>query len=298
MKPLIAGIGELLWDILPGGKETGGAPANFAYHVQSLGGDGITISSIGDDEPGNEIFNRFNTLSLKTDYLTRDRIHPTGTVTIKVDTAGKPTYDIHENVAWDFIPRTPQLEKLAGKIDAVFFGCLGQRSEVSRKTIEWFVKKAYPRAICIFDATLRQSYYTREIIDSSLHLAHILKLSDDELRELAGLFSLDGDEIAQIRYLAEKYHLKLVAFTRGSKGSILYSSGKMVEHPGYKTRVVDTVGAGDSFAAALVIGLLKGFPLEFINDAANRIASFVCSRRGATPELPEELREIYRNGGK
>src|SRR4030042_973416 len=101
MRPRIAGIGELLWDMLPGGKEMGGAPANFAYHVQALGGEGVAISSVGDDEPGKEIFNRFNALSLKTDYLTRDRLHPTGTVTVKVDIAGKPTYHIHENVAWD-----------------------------------------------------------------------------------------------------------------------------------------------------------------------------------------------------
>jgi fructokinase len=294
MKYRIAGIGELLWDMFPGGTELGGAPANFAYHVQALGGEGIVVSSVGDDEQGREILKRFHYLSLTTEYISVDKTHPTGTTSVSVDAEGKPSYNIHQNVAWDFIPRTPQLAKLAGTVDAVCFGALGQRSEVSRDTIQWFLRNARPEALCVFDVTLRQSYYSREIIESSLQVANVLKLNDEELQKLAEFLALDGDEMTLIKNIASRYHLRLVAFTRGEKGSILFSQGEVSVHPGYRVRVVDTVGAGDSFAAALVLGTLMGKSLDVINEAANRLASFMCSRRGATPELPEELRKIYQ----
>jgi len=290
----IAGIGELLWDLFPTGREMGGAPANFAYHVQSLGGEGIPVSSVGDDEPGAAILKRCRSLSLDTQYITRDKEHPTGTTSVTIDAQGKPSYNIHENVAWDFIRRTASLSRLAGRVDAVCFGGLGQRAEVSRDTIRWFVRKARKQALCIFDVTLRQSFYSREMIESSLRIAHVLKLSEEELETLAGLFSLEGDETAMIKQLSNKYNFRLVAYTRGERGSILYSRGEISEHPGYRVKVVDTVGAGDSFTAALALGMLTGKQLDAVNDAANRVASFVCSQQGATPVLPEELRRIYQ----
>jgi fructokinase len=293
MKYRIAGIGEILWDMLPGGAEIGGAPANFAYHVQALGGEGIVVSSIGDDELGKAILERFNALSLSTRYISMDNKHPTGTVSVNVDTAGKPFYTIHENVAWDYIPRTPSLTELAGTLDAVCFGSLGQRSEVSRDTIQWFMHNVSPETLRIFDVTIRQSFYSWETIEASLKLAHVLKLSEEELQKLAEFMALDGHELAIVEEIAARYDLRLVAFTRGENGSLLYAKGAISEHPGYKTEVMDTVGAGDSFTAVLVLGMLMGKELDAINDAANRVASFVCSRRGATPELPDELRNIY-----
>ena len=294
MKYRIAGIGELLWDMFPGGNELGGAPANFAYHVKSLGGEGIVVSSVGDDKQGKEILDRFRSLSLTTEYISLDKEHPTGTTSVSVDAEGKPSYIIHENVAWDFIPRTLQLARLAGTVDAVCFGCLGQRSGVSRDTIRWFLGKTHTEALRVFDATLRQSFFSSEMIEASLQVANVLKLNEEELQKLAELLALDGDELTLIENIAGRYHLRLVSLTRGEKGSILYSEGETSVHPGYRVRVVDTVGAGDSFAAALVLGMLMGKRLDVINEAANRLASFVCSRRGATPELPDALRRIYQ----
>jgi fructokinase len=289
----IVSIGELLWDILPGGAVIGGAPGNFAYHAQALGNEGITVSAVGDDELGKAILNRFRAMSLTTQYIALDTEHPTGTVSVTVDSEGRPSYDIHERAAWDFIPRTLKLARLAQNIDAVCFGSLGQRAKVSRDTIQWFVNNAHSRALRVFDVTLRQSFYSWEAIEFSLQAANVLKLNEEEMQKLAEFLALDGDELMLVKKIAEKYDIRLVAYTRGDKGSLLFSGGEISDHPGYKTTVVDTVGAGDAFTATLVTGMLMGKKLDIINDAANRIASFVCSRRGATPELPGELGRIY-----
>ena len=292
MKPLIVGIGELLWDMLPEGKEMGGAPANFAYHACSLGGEGAVVSSIGADDYGRQILDRLGALSLSREYISIDRTHPTGTVEVTVDARGKPSYIIRENVAWDFIPNTPQLMELAKKADAVCFGTLAQRSAVSRATIQAFLKRTPQKALRIFDINLRQSFYSKELIESSLDLANVLKLNDEELAVIASLLSLSGDESTLLAEIAGKHRLYMVALTRGDKGSILYSDGQISIHPGYKVEVVDTVGAGDAFTASLALSVLSGQDLDAINDHANRVAAFVCSKHGATPQLPDELRVI------
>lgn len=293
MKYRIASIGELLWDIFPEGAEIGGAPGNFAYHVNALGGEGIVVSAVGYDQLGERILDRFGSMSLNTQYIFRDAAHPTGIVSVVVDKEGKPTYTIHENVAWDFIPRTPQLARLANNIDALCFGSLGQRAAVSRDTIQWFVKKARPRALTVFDMNLRQSFYSWETIDFSLRAADVLKLNEEELKRLTEFLALDGDELTLIKKIADSYDIRHVAYTRGARGSLLLSDREISDHPGYLTSVSDSVGAGDAFTAALVMGLLMGKNLDVINDAANRVASFICSQRGATPELPEVLKAVF-----
>jgi fructokinase len=293
MKYRIASIGELLWDIFPGGAEIGGAPGNFACHVNALGGEGILVSAVGDDQAGKRILEKYRALSLNTQYISRDAAHPTGTVSVAVDKEGKPSYAIHENVAWDFIPRTPRLARLAENIDALCFGSLGQRAAVSRATIQWFVKTSRPGALRVFDMNLRQSFYVWETIDFSLRAADVLKLNEEELRHLADFLSLGGDQLTLIRKIADRYDIAHVACTRGNRGSLLLSDGEISDYPGYAVTVSDTVGAGDAFTAALVMGLLQGKNLDVINDAANRVASFVCTQRGATPILPNALEKIF-----
>jgi fructokinase len=292
MKYRVVSIGELLWDIFPGGAEIGGAPGNFAYQVNALGAEGTIVSVVGDDERGKEILSRFRAMGLNTQYVSLDAKHPTGIVSVAVDNEGKPTYTIHENVAWDFIPRTQELADLAKNIDALCFGSLCQRSEVSRNTIQWLIKNTPAGTLRIFDINLRQSFYSRETIDFSLRAADVLKLNEEELKILAEFLSFRGDETTMIKKIARQYDIRLIAYTRGHKGSILISGKEISDHPGYPANVVDTIGAGDAFTAVLVLGMLNGKNLDAINDAANRVASFVCSRRGATPKLPDELKKI------
>ncbi len=288
----VVGIGELLWDIFPDGKQIGGAPANFAYHAHALGERGIIVSCIGNDELGREIINRVEELGLDRRYIAVDREHTTGTVTVELDNHGKPDFTIHKNVAWDFIPSNPNLLSLAKQADAVCFGSLCQRSKVSNKTINNFLRGTRPDCIRVFDINLRQTYFNREIIHNSLELSNVLKLNDDELSVVANLLDISGSETDILKELTSQYSLRLISLTRGESGSRLYAEGENSNHQGFMVKIVDTVVAGDSFTAAMTLGLLHGEALDSINEYANRIASFVCSESGAIPKLPRSLINI------
>ncbi len=288
-KFILVGLGEILWDMLPGGKQLGGAPANFAYHAQALGGQGVVVSCIGNDELGKEILSSLDELQLQRQYVSVDNSHPTGTVTVKLDEDGKPDYIIHENVAWDFIPFNSSLSVLAAQTAAVCFGSLCQRSPVSRKTIRSFLAATSADCIRVLDINLRQSYFNREIINTMLELSNVLKLNDEELAVVANLLGITGSETDILSQLAERYALRLIALTRGASGSRLYAQGEDSNHQGFPVQIADTVGAGDSFTAAMTLGLLNSKNLDTINKYANRVASFVCSQSGATPKLPDSL---------
>lgn len=277
------GLGEILLDILPTGRHLGGAPANFAFHASQLGARSYIVSSIGNDAWGAEISNKITDLGLSSEYISIDEDNPTGTVDVELDKKGKPSYVIRESVAWDNITDSKNLEKLAGRVNAVCFGSLCQRSPVSRKTIQTFLKSTNMNCLRIFDINLRQHFFSKQIIQESLGLSNVLKINDEELPTLAEYESLSGGEHRVIKVLARRYNLLCVALTRGHKGSLLYLKGEISDHPGYPAEVVDSVGAGDAFSAALVIGLLRKQDTERINETANRIASYVCSCAGATP---------------
>ena len=288
-KFILVGLGEILWDVLPDGKQLGGAPANFAYHAQAMGERSIVVSCVGDDELGKEILSSLDELQLQRQYIAVDSSHSTGTVTVKLDEGGKPDYIIHENVAWDYIRSNPALLSLAAKTNAVCFGSLCQRSPVSRKTIRSFLAATSADCIRVFDINLRQSYFNREIINTMLELSNVLKLNDEELAVVANLLGITGSETNILSQLAERYALRLIALTRGASGSRLYAQGEDSNHQGFPAQIADTVGAGDSFTAAMTLGLLNSKNLDTINKYANRVASFVCSQSGATPKLPDDL---------
>lgn len=296
MSMTVVGIGEILWDIMGPGKgggeprkQMGGAPANFAFHAGSLGMQGITVSAVGDDMQGGEIIEQLRRLGLSTEYVSIDHDHPTGTVSVELDEHGKPTYTIHEGVAWDYVPSTPALTVLAGSCDAVCFGSLAQRSESSRSTILSYLANTRDDALRVFDINLRRRFYTKAVVEQSLTLANILKINDEELPVVCELLGIQGDEGDALRELACMFGLRAIALTRGPAGSLLLAGHEVSTHPGFTARVVDTVGAGDSYTAAFVCGLLRGHSLDRINEHANRVAAFVCSREGACPELPETL---------
>ena len=288
-KFIIAGLGEILWDILPEGKKLGGAPANFAFHAGQLGGESYVVSAVGADALGEEIRAKIISLGLEEDYIAVAKDRPTGTVDVELDSQGKPNYVIHENVAWDHIPWNENLSALAEKTDAICFGSLCQRSEMSRKTVRSFLKDATDSCLRVFDINLRQSYYSSEIIIESLNLANALKLNDEELPILAEMLGLTGKHEDIIKKIISRYGLQWLVVTSGSSGSVITTGDETIECAGYPVNVADTVGAGDSYTAATVIGWLKGMELSRINDLACRVAAFVCSRSGATPKLPDEL---------
>lgn len=286
----IVGLGEILWDLLPEGKQLGGAPANFAYHAQALGARGVPVSCVGDDDLGREILDRLGDVNLETGHIAIDRDHSTGTVSVELDTQGKPTYIIHEGVAWDFIPYDAALDDLAGQADAVCFGSLCQRSPVSRATVQRFLEATKPDCLRIYDINLRQHYYSPDIVDSMLGLSNVLKLNDEELPIVAQLLDLDGDENRILLELRQRYDLDLIVLTRGAEGSTLVTTDRVSSHKTIEPlTIADTVGAGDSFTAAVAMGLLAGRDLDHINRTANHLAAYVCTQKGAMPPVPAAL---------
>lgn len=295
---LIVGLGELLWDLLPAGRQLGGAPANFAYHAFILGNQSVIASRVGNDALGVEALERLKGLGLDTAYIQVDATRPTGTVQVSVDGSGQPDFTIDEGAAWDWMEWTPEWQGLAARADAVCFGSLAQRSPTSRQTIIEFLTATRTNALRVFDVNLRQSFYSRDWLDASMRLANIVKLNDQELPEVTAAFGLDcGSAEESARRLLRAYRsLRLVCVTRGANGSMLVSASETVEHPGRQVKVADTVGAGDAFTAALVHYHLRGASLERVNDAANRLGAWVASQVGATPHVePGELRRLLGN---
>jgi fructokinase len=293
----IVGVGEVLWDLLVTGPKLGGAPANFAYHAHALGAHADVITRVGSDDHGREIVRRFREMGLPETNVQVDGASLTGTVKVELSGNGLAHFTIQDNVAWDCIAATPEAIAIAGTADAICFGSLAQRCEPSRTTIQRLVATTRAKALRVFDINLRQQFYSCGLIEKSLELANVLKLNDDELPMLAEMFGLTGSCEQRIERLAREFNLDLVALTRGPQGSLLYKKNKDgVRWSDCRSRavhVVDTVGAGDSFTAALVMGLLREMDLDEINEIANDVARYVCSQAGATPVLPEEFAERF-----
>lgn len=294
----IVGLGELLWDLFPSGKQLGGAPANFAYIASLLGDHGIVASRIGDDTLGEEAKQRFQQLRLPTDFLQSDSSHPTGTVKVLIDPQGQPRYEISEDTAWDHLEMTSQWRTLAAQATAICFGSLAQRFPAARRAIHEFLGAARPTTTRIFDVNLRQPFYSKEILADSIRRASIIKLNQQELPVVLQLLDSPtplspGKETLAAEWLLHLSGAQLVCITRGAHGSLLVSKEGFHEHPGFFVQTVDTVGAGDAFTAALVHHFLRGAPLSAMNEAANRMGAWLAARPGATPEAdPAVLEEV------
>lgn len=281
MKKIIVGIGEILWDMLPSGKALGGAPANFAYHAGRLGEEGWAVSAVGDDALGREILELVASKGLHSMIAVTDK--PTGTVQVELDDRGVPAYSIMEDVAWDNIPFTPEMEELAKRADAVCFGSLVQRMNSSSSVMR-FIRAMRPDALKVFDINLRQHYYSCEVIVESLMLADILKINDEEIRIVAGMLGLSDDAVTACRELIGSFGLRLVILTKGPEGSEVITADKVIPQGVDDVEIVDTVGAGDSFTAAFTVAYLRGDTLAEAQRLASATASYVCSRKGAMPE--------------
>lgn len=287
-KPIVAGIGELLWDILPTGKQVGGAPTNFAFHAMQAGCESIVISAVGKDQPGDELLSTLADLNINCEFIQRNDFS-TGTVTVTLNEKGHPQYIIHENVAWDNTVFNSKIESKLKELDAVCFGSLGQRNSVSAATIQQLLAAVKPGCIKVFDINLRQHFYSTEIIIKSLEFADILKLNDEELPVLSNLFGLSGEIKNQLTQMLSLFKLQYIVYTMGEKGSIIIGNHEFSFLESPKVIVADTVGAGDSFTAIIISGLLKGVPLTKVHEMATRTAAYVCTQKGATPVIPFDL---------
>ena len=292
MENVVVGMGEALWDVLPDGKKIGGAPANFAYHVSQFGLPSAVVSAVGDDALGHELVDNLTSKGLT--HLLETVPYATGTVQVEIDQAGIPQYEIKENVAWDNIPYTARLEALASRTRAVCFGSLAQRNVVTRNTINRFLD-AMPQTadtLVVFDVNLRQGFYNKETLCNSMERCNILKINDEELVTVSRMFGYPGIDLQDKCWiLLGKYNLKMLILTCGINGSYVFTPGHVSFMPTPKVEVADTVGAGDSFTAAFIAAILKGRSVAEAHELAVRTSAYVCTHKGAMPQLPAEITE-------
>lgn len=291
----IVGVGEVLWDVFPDGEHFGGAPANVAMHAAALGGGAKAslVSAVGNDRRGDEALAQLDAVGINRDAVAQLPGRPTGVVHVTVDAKGQPSFDIVADVAWDFLPWSRAVEDVARRADAICFGTLAQRGAISRATIQRAIKAASNNAWRLFDVNLRQHYFDERVVLASLEIANAIKLNDEELPVVARLCNLPAGgagAVDQLRTLCDWFGLRLAALTRGAAGSILVSPSAVCESPAQQAVVCDTVGAGDAFTAALLVGLLHHRPLAEVSARANAVAAYVCSQPGATPPIPDALK--------
>ena len=291
-KPLVIGMGEALWDVLPEGRKIGGAPANFAFHAGQAGMDARVVSAVGRDALGDETLLTLQQKGLNTDAVARVDF-PTGVVQVTLSEGGIPQYDICEGVAWDNIPFTPALDELARNAQAVCWGSLAQRSEVSRNCIYRFLD-AMPSEqgrLKVFDINLRQHFYSIDVIEASCQRANVLKINEEELVIVSELLRLGTPQVEQqCRLLMERFSLDMLVLTCGCNGSYIFTPVETSFRVTPLVQVADTVSAGDSFTATLVADLLKGASVGVAHEHAVQLAAYVCTQQGAMAEWPEALR--------
>src|SRR5262249_38906665 len=238
------------------------------------------------DRYGHKLLKRFAEMGLPRNLVQIDKTAPTRTAAVSLAGNGIPRFTIQENVAWDKLTAPGAAVGGVREADAVCSGSLAQRPEPPGRSIHRLIAGARSQSLRVFDINLRQGFYSREVIGQSLRLANGLKLNEDELVVLAKMFGFAKSLHEQIEQLTRDFTLRLVALTRGPKGSLLYQEGRWSEQQPKPVHVVDTVGAGDAFAAALVMALLLRQDLDQVHAAAAELARYVCSRAGATPIVP------------
>jgi fructokinase len=287
MSPRIIAFGELLWDLLPSGAVLGGAPANFALRAQSVGCDVSLISRLGIDTYGEQALALLKELGLVTSFLQCDDHRPTGTVNVTLTSEGNASYLIVEEVAYDGIEFTKELVALAPSTDLICFGTLVQRSAISRSTL-YSLLELCSGAVKLVDINLRKACYTAETIQKSLELATILKLNAEEVPLVCTTLGLHDMSIEKFcGYVIETFSLTHVLVTRGSEGVYaLAATGEIVDLPGHKVSVVDTIGSGDAFTAGFVGGLLTGVPFAKSCDLGNRLGAAVATKKGGMSYCP------------
>jgi fructokinase len=286
----VVAFGETLWDLLPTGPVLGGAPANCAYRINSLGDRGLIVTRLGKDDLGRKAFEALKALGMDTSRVQWDEGRPTGTVPVTIDANGVPDYTIVRDVAYDAI------EPVEVAADAVCFGTLVQRSPHSRRALHRLLA-SLPSALKYFDINLRRSCFTAGTVAGSLERADILKLNEDEAFQLRSFFGLRGKTPAAIaREARGRWGLEAVILTRGERGAVAVTAREEVEMAGWKVVVSDTIGSGDAFSAAFLHCWMGGRSLEDCCFFGNVLGAMVARTPGAT--APITLDEIYRFCGR
>lgn len=277
--------GEVLWDMLPQGKKPGGAPMNVAIHLKRLGLQPWIVSRIGEDEQGTELKQFLEKNGLNTRFIGLDRKLNTSEVLVHLDESRNAAYEICEPVAWDNVSADDELIDLAASADLIIFGSLAQRNKITRETLLKLLQNS--KATRLLDVNLRPPFDNQGIVEQLLHVSDFAKLNDEELTRIADWHNINGNEKELIQWMADFFNCSTVCVTRGPNGAVLYIDNEFHEHPGFKVQATDTVGAGDSFLAALISRLSIKQPPKSALEFACAVGAYVASQHGAVPDYSE-----------
>lgn len=298
---MILVIGEILFDVFPGYKILGGAPFNFAYHLKNFGFPVRFISRIGMDENGRQILDRIKKAGFDPNDIQIEEAHPTGTVRVQLDEDGVPAFEIIPEVAYDYIECVPKTHfELLASASLVYFGTLSQRTRQGFKNVQKLLERIEPECTALYDINLRPDCYSPEIVEATLQKSDILKLNTDELHECKRILGSEQGDRSFIQHLMAEHSLKAISLTGGGEGSELHTkSGFERVKPVPVNSLIDTVGAGDAYAAMLAAGILRKWKPRTTLSRATEFASRVCTITGAIPESAgfyDSIRKYLANG--
>ena len=284
----IVSIGEIIWDVVGSSEYLGGAPLNFAAHAHKLGHEVFLLSAVGDDERGRRALAGLTRFGVSTELVQTKPGRPTGTAEVELGPDGKPMFRIVRPAAYDFLAiGDKQLKQIVElQPDWIYFGTLFHYSRHSLASTLQLLRQV-PKTKRIYDVNLRDGNWSLGVVEELAAHATVVKLSDSEAEFLDGSLNaadLQGSVEDFCRRWSEQYSCKTVCVTLGERGCCLFRDGTYVEVAGYRVNVVDTIGAGDAFAAAFVHGVEQGWSDARCGKFANAVAALAASRPGATPD--------------
>lgn len=286
-------FGEVLWDIFPQGSRAGGAPFNVAYHLYKTGIDVKVLSRIGKDELGNKLISQIKNWGITTDYIQVDRQKPTSTVIATIDEDNEASYEIINDVAWDYIEFLPELAELVSNASAFIFGSLSARNEKTKETLFMLLEHA---KLKVFDVNFRPPFVDVDIIIKLLHKADIVKMNKAEMRQIIGFMDkeyVNEDESAA--FIQDYFKIKEIVLTKGSKGARYFTKNQSYDCPAIPITIADTVGSGDSFLAGFTSKRIQEETPDKIMKEATTLGAFITSKPGACPDYEYEEFQKFRD---
>ncbi|MFO7751498.1 MAG: PfkB family carbohydrate kinase [Desulfobacteraceae bacterium] len=296
---MILVAGEILFDVFPEYRRIGGAPFNFAFHLKKLGFDVRFVSRVGRDDRGKEILDFLKAHDFSLEDIQIDPDHETGSVEVKIDSTGGHDFDIKTDAAYDYLEFTDHVKRLAGEnAGLIYFGTMVQRTDKGFRTLQRILENRGEFATAFLDINLRPRCYTRSTIEESLRAADILKLNLEELVHITGGAEDESLRGPAVESLMKEYSIQHVILTKGENGSELFSGkNRFTEEPKDESRIADTVGAGDAYAAVAAAGFLTGLPEERIILLAGSFAGRICGIKGALPDTDDFYDQLKREIG-
>jgi fructokinase len=293
MTPSIVIFGEMLWDMLPSGKQPGGAPMNVAIHLKNFGLHPAFISRVGTDDLGVELTAFLDYKGLSTEYVQKGETHLTGIVKVNLTDKTEVAYKIVQPVAWDYIHADQKTETLVENSAVFLYGSLAARNQQTKETLYALLEKA---PFKVFDVNLRPPHYDRPTIEYLISKADIVKVNEHELSIITDWYGILPDPQTQMKFLADRFGLRMICLTLGAAGAMVLDADGFTSQHGYEVEVQDTIGSGDSFLAMFLKHILAGSSVATALKNACAVGALVATYQGATPSISEyELEKFLNN---